>query len=253
MTTALSISTVSSLQERQQSQLLKGEILIETNPHTDWGGAVTAEMYIPLERDRVWENVTSYPQWVQYFPDLTESRVVAVSSDRNSKQIYHAARKSFLGLSVQVEAYLRVFERRNPNYYQIQFCLEQGNFKDFSADLKLREYEQGTLLTYSVCATPTVWVPSFVLQQAMRLDLPTNMRSMRRVICDQSQAIACAEEIIAGMPFGFAQGTVLRVVQCRWLSAAETSDRPPTSLRARFCSGHWAQLQRGNTMRIAAL
>ena len=71
-------------------------------------------------------------------------------------------------------------------WQQIQFQLERGSFADFAANLKLQDLQSGTLLTYSVQATPTIPVPTQFIQQAMRLDLPTNMEKMRQVICSQS-------------------------------------------------------------------
>ncbi|MHC5670702.1 MAG: cyclase, partial [Nostoc sp.] len=41
----------------------------------------------------------------------------------------------------------------------------------------------GTLLAYSVQATPNIPIPSIFIQQAMNFELPTNMRKMRQVMC----------------------------------------------------------------------
>lgn len=164
--------------DTEKTALLGGDILIKTQEHTAWGGAVTASMYLPLSPAEVWQQVTDYSRWVEYFPDLTQSRVL--DSNQNSKRIYQVASKTFLFLSVQVEVYLKVLELP---YRQIQFRLEKGNFLDFEANLKLQDYGKGTVLTYCVKATPTIPVPSVFIQQAMHMDLPANMRQMRRVIC----------------------------------------------------------------------
>lgn len=170
--------------DQRTHSLLKGDILLDTRSHSAWGGAVTAQMYVPLGQSFVWQQVTDYPRWVQFFPDLVRSEVIS-SLDRNHKHLYQVASKAFLMLSVQVEIYLKVIETVHNNSQRIQFCLEKGNFSDFSADLTLETYRSGTLLTYTVAATPTIPVPSQLLQQAMRLDLPANMRKMRQVLCGQ--------------------------------------------------------------------
>ena len=82
-----------------------------------------------------------------------------------------------------MEIYLKVIETAHTAWQQIQFQLERGNFHDFAATLKLEDFKTGTLLTYSVQATPTIPVPSQLIQEAMRLDLPANMRKMRQVLC----------------------------------------------------------------------
>lgn len=165
--------------------LLNDEILLQTRSHTAWGGAVTAQMHLSMPRSQVWKQITDYPRWVSYFPDLTQSRILSATDEpiRGGKQLYQAARKAFLMLTAEVEVYLRVFEvTRNTTQQSIQFCMEKGSFSDFFAELKLQDCEAGTLLTYSVQATPLIPVPSFLIQQAMRADLPSNLKTMREVL-----------------------------------------------------------------------
>ncbi|HEY9636677.1 MAG TPA: SRPBCC family protein [Coleofasciculaceae cyanobacterium] len=178
----------------QQKALLQGEVLVETRSalafgnakderssaslsHSAWGGAVTAQMYLPIARSHAWQQLTDYPRWVQYFPDLTNSEVLQRGE---VKRLYQVAKKTFLFLSVQVEIYLNVFEVLGQH---IQFRLEKGTFTDFTADLKLQDFGNGTLLTYSVQATPNIPIPTVFIQQAMHMELPENMRKMRQVLC----------------------------------------------------------------------
>lgn len=167
-----------------QSSLLQGEILLETKAHTAWGAAVTAQMHLPLERQNVWQQLIDYPRWVEFFPDITQSRVLtSVSSEIDStmlRRIYQTASKSFLFLTAEVEIYLRVVETAGQ---QIQFQFESGSFSDFAAHLTLKDCPNGTLLTYAVQATPLIPIPSIFIQQAINLDLPSNMRQMRRALC----------------------------------------------------------------------
>lgn len=175
-----------------QNSLLQGKVVLETRPHSAWGGAVTAQMHLSMERSQVWQKLLDYSRWIQYFPSLTQSQLLSThhethrgSGGVNSeyKRLYQAAGKTFLFLSAQVEIYLKVTEVVHPLWHQIQFQLEKGSFNDFSALLKLQDYEAGTLLTYSVQATPSIPIPTQIIQEGIRLDLPHNMRSMRRVIC----------------------------------------------------------------------
>ncbi len=172
---AIKVSADWSLQ--QQIALMRGEILVKTRSHSDWGGAVSATMYLPLVRSHVWQQVTDYPRWVQYFPDVTSSEVLHRGE---VKRLYQAAKKAFLFFTAQVEVYLNVIEVVQQ---QIQFRLERGTFTDFAADLSLQDCQNGTLLTYAVQATPNIPIPTMFIQQAMQLELPANMRKMRQVIC----------------------------------------------------------------------
>ena len=161
----------------QQKALLQQEILVETRSHSAWGGAVTAQMYLPIARSHVWQQLTDYPRWVQYFPDVTKSEVLHRGE---VKRLYQVAKKAFLFLTAQVEIYLNVFEVLGQH---IQFRLEKGTFTDFTADLKLQDCGNGTLLTYSVQATPSIPIPAVFIQQAMHMELPENMRKLRQVLC----------------------------------------------------------------------
>lgn len=173
--TAMYIST--GMSQTEQAALMRGEILVQTRPHSAWGGAVTACMYLPMTRSQVWQQLTDYPRWVQYFPDVIQSEVLQRGE---VKRLYQVARKAFLIFTAQVEIYLSVFEEVQQ---RIQFRMERGTFTDFAADLNLQDCGIGTLLTYAVQATPNVPIPSVFIQQAMQFELPENLRKMRHVIC----------------------------------------------------------------------
>lgn len=163
--------------------LIRGEIVIQPHTYSDWGGAATAWAYIPLERTQVWHHITNYARWTQYFPDVTRSEVLGVvEAGVTRKRLYQTAQKSFFLLNIQVEVFLAVMEQ-SETQDAIAFQLERGSFRDFAAELSLHPYGQGTILGYRVQATPTIPVPRLFIQQAMQMDLPNNMRQMRRVMC----------------------------------------------------------------------
>ena len=162
----------------KQKLLLQGEILLQMRSHTIWGGDVTAWMYLPLVRSNVWQQITDYPRWVQYFPDITKSEII---SKGDVKRLYQAAQKAFIFFTAQVEIHLQVVEVLGQ---QIQFRMEKGTFQDFNANLELKDMNNGTLLAYTVQATPIIPIPSIFIQQAINLELPANMRKMRQVICN---------------------------------------------------------------------
>ncbi|MBF2065588.1 MAG: cyclase [Calothrix sp. C42_A2020_038] len=160
----------------KQQRIIQGEVFVETRAHSAWGGAVTAWMYLPIKRNQVWQQLTDYPRWVQYFPDVTRSEILQRGE---VKRLYQAAQKAFLFFTAQVEIYLNVVEEIGQ---RIQFKLEKGTFHDFTANVELQDFGSGTLLKYAVQATPTIPVPSILIQQAMNLELPANMRKMRQVL-----------------------------------------------------------------------
>ncbi|WP_448563262.1 SRPBCC family protein [Trichothermofontia sp.] len=172
-----------NLDTHRLDRLVRGDIITQPHTYSDWGGAVTAWAYIPLDRPRVWQHITNYPRWTHYFSDVTRSEVLGVATaGLTRKRLYQMAQKSFFLLNIQVEVFLEVIERQETGD-SISFRLERGSFRDFAADLSLHPYQQGTILTYRVQATPTIPMPSLFIEQAMQRDLPNNMRQMRRVMC----------------------------------------------------------------------
>ena len=82
----------------KQKLLVQGEILVETRSHKACGGAVTAWMYLPMVRSQVWQQLTDYPRWVQYFPDITKSEIShkgevkrSISSSTKSLFLFHGS------------------------------------------------------------------------------------------------------------------------------------------------------------------
>jgi hypothetical protein len=164
-----------------QIALLRGDVLLESQASPD-GGAVVAHMYVPLGRPQIWPQVTNYSCWTQFFPNITHSEVVETvkTATHRYRRLYQVGCKGFMMLTAQVEIYLKVVETACE---AIQFRLERGTFSHFAADLHLQDFNQGTLVSYSVQAAPTIPVPTFLIEQAMKTDLPGNMRQMRRVLC----------------------------------------------------------------------
>jgi hypothetical protein len=162
--------------------LLRGDILIAPQTHYQGAASVMAQMYVPLPRTQIWPQVTNYRRWTQFFPNITHSEVLETvkTASHRYRRLYQVGCKGFMVLTAQVEIYLRVFETACD---RIQFRLEQGTFSHFAADLHLQDLNGGTLVTYAVQAAPTIPVPAFLIEQAMKTDLPGNMRQMRQVLC----------------------------------------------------------------------
>jgi carbon monoxide dehydrogenase subunit G len=187
-TTSLIATSTTIDRSANLTALLQGDVILETHQHSAWGGAVTAQIYLPLDLQQVWQQLTDYSRWTQYFPDVTHSEILhhgiatvgGATLKKQVKRLYQAASKAFLMITAKVEVYLKVLETQ---HQRIQFFFESGSFNEFSADLQLQACGEGTILSYSVKAIPTIPVPGLFIQQAMQMDLPTNLRQMRRVMC----------------------------------------------------------------------
>ena len=181
----LTHSGTDSLQQfssNDQIALLKGDIIVTPLVSQGGGGAVRAHMFVPLKRGLIWPQLTNYRRWTQFFPNITHSEVLETvkTGSQRYRRLYQVGCKGFMRLTAKVEVYLKVFERACDS---IQFRFERGTFSHFAADLELKDLPNGTLLTYSVQANPTIPVPAFLVEQGIKLDLPSNMKQMRQVLC----------------------------------------------------------------------
>ncbi len=178
------IATTAAVAQRapkSQTALLNGEVITQIDPNTPAAAAVTATIHIPLTRDEVWQQLTNYSRWTAFFPDITRSDVTAELSPR-SKRISQAACKTFLMLNIAVEIQLQVDEIPQES---IRFSMVDSggiSFRDFAAVLELKDLGNSTELSYTVQATPSIPVPGMFIEQAMKFDLPCNMRHLRKVL-----------------------------------------------------------------------
>ncbi|MGK7900061.1 MAG: SRPBCC family protein [Hormoscilla sp.] len=183
MTISLNYPIVAVWTKAERQALMQGEILVQAKPHQLCGGVAIARMHLPLRRHHLWQQLTDYPRWVEYFPNLTKSQLLPQRDRQGRKRIHQIGCKNFILFSALVEIYLQVTEIPSR---QIQFRLESGTFENFSADLDLEDYGNGTLITYSVEATPSFPIPAVFIQQALQLEMPKNMRQMRQVLCQNN-------------------------------------------------------------------
>ena len=184
----MAVTPISRFKQASPQKLLKGDVLVSTRPHTSHGGAVTATAYLPLSRAEVWRQLTTYSRWTEFFPDICHSEVVEELSTTR-KRLFQAARKTFLMLNVEVEIQLCAHEMTER---AIVFEMESpsGSFEDFSAELQLQDLNQGTQISYSVQATSKIPIPSLFVEQAMKLDLPMNMRHLREALLSRAAVAA---------------------------------------------------------------
>jgi hypothetical protein len=63
--------------------------------------------------------------------------------------------------------------------------MERGTFEDFYANLQFEDMGNGTLLIYTVEATPNIPIPSMLIEQGMSWGLPDNLRKMRQFLCSR--------------------------------------------------------------------
>lgn len=166
----------------EQSRLMAGEILLQSRSYSLWGGSVTAQIYLPVERSQLWANLTNYSLWPQLFSHITQSHVVETRNPFH-KRLYQAAQKQFALIPIGMEAYLWVREYP-PRQVRFELEAENASFREFRAELWLEAAHSatsapGTFLSYTVQASATWPIPAPFIREAIGSDLPDNLRHLR--------------------------------------------------------------------------
>lgn len=183
--TASGMGLQPTLSPRDRAALAAGELLLTTRSHGLTGGQASITLAFAPRPAEVWAQLTDYPRWVDYLPDLTQSEILPATNDRT--RLRQVGRKSILGFTAEAALDLQV-EALAP--YRLRFDLERGGLAEFTATFTLTPWRQGTLVTFTGRATPLFPIPGWVVEQVMRHGLPMNLRHMRRVIERSTPAVA---------------------------------------------------------------
>lgn len=183
-----------------ESRLMAGEILLHSRSYSLWGGSVTAQIYLPIERSQLWANLTNYSLWPQLFAHITHSGVVETRSPFY-KRLYQSAQKQFALITIGMDAYLWVREYP-PRQIRFELEAENSSFREFTAELWLEAANHsshssgnspGTFLSYTVQAIATWPIPAPLIKEAIGSDLPENLRHLRSYLAQHHQAISTVQ------------------------------------------------------------
>jgi carbon monoxide dehydrogenase subunit G len=165
--------------------LANGDVLVEASVRSAREAEVEITLHLPLPRAYVWQHLSDYTRWSEFFPNLLCSRVVESHPEAwRGKLLHQVAGLPFLDLGPKVDIYLRAFEIEHKS---IRFKLIRGSFTNFAAELRLDDREQGTLLTYRVEAQLAFPVPPFLIRQGIQGAFLSNLKHMRRMLCEAVQ------------------------------------------------------------------
>jgi len=183
------------------SRLMAGEILLQSRSYSLWGGSVTAQIYLPVERSELWAYLTNYSLWPELFAHITHSGVVETRTPFH-KRVYQAAQKQFALITIGMDACLWVREYP-PRQIRFELETENSSFREFKAELWLEAaasdsshssgHSLGTVLSYTVQAIATWPIPAPLLKEAIGSDLPENLRHLRSYLAQHHQAISAAQ------------------------------------------------------------
>lgn len=145
---------------------------------------VLAEIQIPYSLEQVWQVLIDYEAFVEFMPNLIESR--RLQSSTQGDRIEQVRTKSFMGMNFSARS---VFEVKEEFPHKIHYQLIEGDMKAFSGCWRLEpigsaESDAGTNLIYDFLVSPKRILPMALVEHVLSHDVPANLMAIRQRVAD---------------------------------------------------------------------
>jgi hypothetical protein len=137
-------------------------------------GSADAEVRMHAHRDVVWDLITSCPEAMKMIPGLTACSVIDTAPDQSWQLIRHVMNYSWYLPTV-------TYEMRASYQKPAHLAIERvsGDLRVLRGSWDLKADGDYTIAHYKVDLAPGFWVPRWVVQAALKRDLPKMLRSLR--------------------------------------------------------------------------
>jgi hypothetical protein len=171
----LTLAQVSPAADTAPDSPQPGDIAVSValDPAEQSGSAI-ATMRIHAHREIVWDLITSCPEAMVMIPGLTACNVLETSPDGSWQRIRHVMNYSWYVPTVTYE--MRAAYRK-PGHIGIERI--SGDLRILRGSWDLQDEGEYTVARYMVDLAPGFWVPRWIVQAALRRDLPKMLRSLR--------------------------------------------------------------------------
>jgi hypothetical protein len=137
-------------------------------------GSANAVVRVHASREVVWALITSCPEALAMFPGLVACNVMQTAPDQSWQLIRHVMNYSWY---VPTVAYEIRASYQKPSHVDIERV--SGDLRTLRGSWDLQDDGDYTIARYKVDLAPGFWVPRWVVQAALRRDLPKMLRSLR--------------------------------------------------------------------------
>ncbi len=143
-----------------------------------------AEIEIPYSLEEVWQVLTDYEAFVEFMPNLIESR--RLQDPTLGDCIEQVRTKSFMGMNFSARS---VFEVKEEFPHTIHYQLIEGDMKAFSGCWRLEpiasaESDAGTNLIYDFFVSPKRILPMALVEHVLSHDVPAHLMAIRQRVAD---------------------------------------------------------------------
>ena len=140
---------------------------------------ITAQLHIPHSVEQVWQVLTNYEALADFIPNLAQSR--RLDRPNGGIRLEQVGSQRFLKLNFSARVVLDL-EESFPQ--AINFCMVEGDFKEFSGSWNLKpcsiEATEGTHLCYTVQILPKAMMPISIIERRLSQDLQTNLLAVQQ-------------------------------------------------------------------------
>lgn len=139
---------------------------------------ISAKIRIPYSIEQVWQILTDYDRLADFIPNLAKS--CQIDHPQNGIRIEQVGTQSLLKLKFCARVVLDMVEQFP---HQLDFCMVEGDFKQFSGSWTLQPIATGsgfcTELCYRIVVLPPRTMPVSLIENRLKSGLVTNLSAIR--------------------------------------------------------------------------
>lgn len=170
----LQVSSAAQASTQAAPSAQQGDVAVSAMDASGQSASASGTVRVHASREVVWALITSCPEAMGMFPGLTACNVLETAPDQSWQRIRHVMQYSWLFPSLTYE--IRASYQK-PLHIDIERTA--GDLRVLRGSWDLQSDGDYTVAHYQVDLTPGFWVPHWVMQAALKRDLPKMLRSLR--------------------------------------------------------------------------
>lgn len=171
----------------EEARLVRGDIVLNVARNNGGtGGQVDAWIDIPAPLELVWRTMNDCAGAPKFVPSLISCQILSSDPGGAWDIREHLADPGLVLPNIRSR-----FRAEYDLHRQIRFQQIEGDFEVMQGQWTLSPLAggKGTRLRYEARLKPRMWVPDFVIQQAIESDAPDTLRALRTEVLRRRDAI----------------------------------------------------------------
>jgi ribosome-associated toxin RatA of RatAB toxin-antitoxin module len=163
--------------ELELPELALQEVEVQTDRAEGRQRQISAKIQLPYSIEQIWQILTDYDRLAEFIPNLAKS--CRIDHPQGGIRIEQVGTQSLLKLKFCARVVLDMVEQFP---HQIDFCMVEGDFKQFSGSWMLQAAAEGTgtELCYVISVLPPRAMPVGMIEKRLKSSLVTNLSAIRQ-------------------------------------------------------------------------